>query len=134
MPFSVVPFAEDETCIEVGTVEAAQFLDRDRPVVELALLCGIVTLCDPAELNARFLPCRLRCPYTVQPNRVATRAAKGTILQNVAALARPEDAQAEARQLVVPDHIILVLCLGGIHHLLAELPHGHTPVIRPFLA
>jgi hypothetical protein len=88
-------FPQDEPCVEVIEVERTELLDRDRLVIELALLCGIVALSNAAQLDLRFLPRTFGGPHTMQADRIAARATQCSVLEDVAALARSEDAQAE---------------------------------------
>ncbi len=94
-------------------------------MIELPLLGGVVAFGNAAELDLRLLPGKLGRPDAVKTDRVAPRAALRAILDQVAALARGEDPQTEAGQVVIPDKVVLVPDLGGIHNALAEL--GHRP-------
>ena len=86
---------QDEACVQVIEVERAELLDRDGLVIELALLGGIVALSNAAQLDLRLLPRAFGRPDAMQADGVAARAAQGSVLKDVAALARSEDAQAE---------------------------------------
>jgi hypothetical protein len=100
-------------------------------VVELSLLGRIVALRHATQLDLGFLSGELWCPDAVDADRVAARAARGAILNDIAAFGRREDAQTKARQFIIPDDVVLASRFGGVDNALAELSHGNSPVRSP---
>ncbi len=115
--------AKDEAGIQIGDIEGAKLLDRDRLVVELAFFRGVVAARDTSDLNLCFLPGRLRRPHAMQADGVAPGPSGGTVLDQVATFARSKHAQPKARQLIVPDEVVFVAGLGLIDGTLTELRH-----------
>ena len=122
-----IPFAQDETCVQVREVQVAQLFHGDRLVIELALLGWIVTLGDAAELHLGFLSCELRGPHAMEADRVPAASTLRAILDHVATLARDEDAKPEPGEVIVPDEIVLGARLCGVDYAFAEPSHS-----RPF--
>lgn len=89
-------FAQDEARLEVAQIEVAEFLDRDRLVIDLLFFGWVFALRDPAQLRLRFLTRPLRRPDAVQTDREATRATALAVLDNVTAFSRCEYAQPKA--------------------------------------
>lgn len=109
------PFAEDQARLEVVEVERAELLDGDRLMIELAFLGGVVTTGHTTQLHLRFLPGSLRRPDAMEADCEAAGSTSCAILDKIASLARRENAEAKARQLVVPDEVVLLANLGSIH-------------------
>lgn len=106
----------------------------DRLVVELLLLGGIFTLSNAAQLDLRFLARALGRPDAMQTDGEPTRTLAEAILDDVAALARREDAEAEAGEFVVPDDVIFGAAFSGVNDSFCELRHGLSPTQQRSLA
>lgn len=63
----------------------------------------------------------------MQADGVASRASNSAILDEVAALAGGEHAEAETGQFVVPDKIVLLANIGSVHDPLGQLCHEVFP-------
>lgn len=126
--------SEDETRLQIGEVEVTEFLDRERLAIEQPFFGGVVALRDPAQLRLGFLARAFRCPHSVQPDREPARSASRPILKDVASLSGRENPEAKARELVVPDHIILGAGFCCVDYPLGELSHGVSPTLPPRLA
>ncbi len=88
--------AQNETLFEVGEIASTEFLDSDRLAIERAVLGWFSASSDLPQQGLGLAPSGLRCPNTMQTDRVTTRASGLPILNNVAPLARREDAEPES--------------------------------------
>ena len=116
-------FSHDETGVHVIQIKSAEFFHRDCFVVELAFFGRVLAARDPAELGFGLLPSVLGRPDSMQADGEASSATGRSILNEIAAFARGEDAQAEAGQFVVPDEVILLANLGGFDNSFGQLCH-----------
>ncbi len=99
-------------------------------MVELAFLGRVLALGDATKLNLSLLPGGLCRPDTMQADGEASRPAGRAILDEVATLARGENAKAEAGQLVVPDEVVLFTDVGGVHYALGQFCHVASPLLE----
>ena len=79
----------DQAIIEVLNIAPAEFFHRHRTVIFEALLCRIVASCNTPQLSLRFSAGQFRCPHSVQSKRKPSGASPLSILDYIAALARP---------------------------------------------
>jgi hypothetical protein len=103
-------------------------------VIELALFGRVVSRGNATQLNLRLLPGGLRSPDAMQADGVASRPAGGSILEEIAALAGDEDAQADSGQVVIPDDVVFFPRLGSVHYPLREFRDRKSPAPNPSLA
>lgn len=122
-----ISLAEDEALVEVGEVAVAELLHGHGLVIELALLGGVSAVGHLTQQRLRLAASRFRRPDAVQADGEAPRAARRTVLDDVASLAGGEYPKAEAGQILVPNDVVFGLDLGHIYGAFCELRHVNPP-------
>lgn len=113
----------DRPGAQIVEVKPTQLLDRDDRVFELSLFRRIFAAQNLAEQDPCLLSRRLGRPEAMQPDGEAARAAGEPVVNDIAALAGGVHPQTEARQLIVPDEVVLLPRFGGIRGAFREFWH-----------
>ena len=113
-----------ETEIDVLSLEPlGEFLDRDSPPIGIAPRRGILAILGRGNNSDCPASCLLAGEHGAGSETDAARSAPSSVLYNVSFTTAGQDAQPEARQVLVPDEVFSLSYLCGVDGALGEFRH-----------
>ena len=116
--------------VDVLFLEAlGELLDRDGAPVGISRGGGVLTI--PGRGDDPDRPCArlLTGEHGTGPEADAPRPAAGSVLNDVSLATARKDAHTKARQVSIPDEVLLCSCFCGLDYALGEFRHGCDPSI-----